>query len=125
MARKKTLVVNFEPFDAIDYTYPEDSAKAGKTTKRLKLRDRTIESLFSVFGGNRETLIRFVETKLSPVYVASLEDPDKPFRSPAIKLLALDFFSDRGLTAADKGDPTKAEIAEAIEMLKDKTRVKS
>jgi hypothetical protein len=119
MARQKTITVNFEPFDISDYTYPEKSKKAGQTTKRLKFRERTMDSLLRAFSGNRESLLKFVETRLSAVYVAQQADPDAAFRVPANRLLALDYFASRGLKAADKDNPTKAETRAAIALLKD------
>jgi hypothetical protein len=119
MAKKASVKISWEPFTITDHIYPAGSKKAGQTTKRVKFTDRTIESVMLAFGGSKDSLLKFLESKLSAVYVAAQADPDAAFRVPAKRLLECGYFKNKGLEMADpKEGPSKAEIKAAIALLK-------
>lgn len=119
MARKSEIKISWQPFEVTDYTYPKGSKKEGQTTKRVKFADRSIDALLQAFSGSKDSLLKFVESKLSAVYVAQMADPDAAFRVPAKRLLAIPgYFAAKGLTPADPEKPTKDEIRKAIAILK-------
>jgi hypothetical protein len=120
---KKKIEISFDGFTVNEDKYPEGTKKAGEKRIRLIFKDRTMDSLLATFKGSKEGLLKFVETKLGPTYVAQQADPDKLIKKAARDLCAAlpTYFTARGFTPADGKDLTKDELKIAVVLLKDPT----
>ena len=121
--RKKTIEISFDGFNVKEDLYPAGTKKAGEKRVRLEFKDRSMDSLLSTFKGSKDGLLKFIEAKLGPVYVAQQADPDKLVKKAARDLCAAlpTYFASRGFTPVDGKDLTKAELLIAVKLLKDPT----